>query len=286
MKARARNQEEAQQEEKQNGESVGLAKLTLWGIGEVSTASDRPFDVQGLMTETNREAPQCHGAAPHSGRPDAARETNSVSLAKLTLLDETPQTNLNPEAAIFYTRRRVEEGQDEEDDTYLDFYDLKPLHMEDAADEVGPGGENESAVTETDDESLKFDATGDEMQDGGSDEDDEEPKDDEPEMQPSEIAAIRPSRKAAETKYGRTEADAEGGPAREEEEGEDYARIWNVDLTSMEQNGGFLIGKDAGVISFEEHKLRKGMIGWIREEFRKTGLTRCMGSYTLIKSRW
>ena len=49
------------------------------------------------------------------------------------------------------------------------------------------------------------------------------------------------------------------------------ANIWNVSLTTMEQNGGFLIGKDADVLSFEEHKLKKGMIGWIREEFRKAG---------------
>ena len=76
---------------------------------------------------------------------------------------QVPQTNLNPEAATFYPRRQVEERQDEEDDAYLDFYDLKPLHMEEAAGEVGPEGEHEYAVTETDDESLTFDATDDEM---------------------------------------------------------------------------------------------------------------------------
>ena len=50
-----------------------------------------------------------------------------------------------------------------------------------------------------------------------------------------------------------------------------------MNLTSLEQNGGFLIGKDADVISFEEHKLKKGMIGWIREEFRKAGWTMMCG---------
>ena len=96
-------------------------------------------------------------------------------------------------------------------------------------------------------------------------------KGDEPKMKPGEIAAISKFRKAAETKYGQTETDAEDGPDGEGEEGEEYANIWNVNLTSMEQNGGFLIGKDADVVSFEEHKLKKGMIGWIREEFRKAG---------------
>ena len=48
-------------------------------------------------------------------------------------------------------------------------------------------------------------------------------------------------------------------------------------MTSMEQNGGFLIGIEAGVISFEEHKMRKGMMGWIKEDFRKAGWTMLCG---------
>ena len=69
-----------------------------------------------------------------------------------------------------------------------------------------------------------------------------------------------------EQKYGEREEEEE-----DNEEGEACARIWNINVTSMEQRGGFLIGQEADVISCEERKMKYRMIGWIREEFRKAG---------------
>ena len=61
------------------------------------------------------------------------------------------------------------------------------------------------------------------------------------------------------------------GKKKEEQQGEEVARLWNANITSMEQNGGFMIGKEADVISFEEHKMKKSAMGWIRDEFMRAG---------------
>ena len=50
-----------------------------------------------------------------------------------------------------------------------------------------------------------------------------------------------------------------------------------MNVTSIEHSGGVLIGNEAGNISCGEHTMKKGIMGWIREEFRKAGWTMLCG---------
>ena len=53
------------------------------------------------------------------------------------------------------------------------------------------------------------------------------------------------------------------------EDDEEKTTIWFFNLISMEQNGGFLIGKKADAIIFQEHKLKRNAMKWVRNEYRK-----------------
>ena len=147
---------------------------------------------------------------------------------------------LHPEAEPFHPKRQKTKDligtEGEERDAYLDFYDLEPMEIAGVTDhEEGktPQEEQEYAMTDSEDESLKFTATDEETQEEESEEDESQTK--EEEMKPAEIAAKTKFKKAADIGYGQMEAKELGEEKGEERE--EYASIWNINLTSMEQHG-------------------------------------------------